>query len=125
MSQKPINGSGHAITLQQAIELTTRYRKEKTSILKPEYNPDILARAETFSRAAFDELLSQEGCVSIRAYYGMDEKKNIKLLFVGVNADDEDMLPSDQSTKDGGGASIQDVGQRCPPICGKQSPLNP
>lgn len=104
--------------------MTTRYRQEKTQILKPEYSPDILARAETFSRAAFEELLEQPGCESIRAYYGMDKEKNIKLLFVGVNAENEDILPSDKNGQDGGG-SIQNVGQRCPPICGKQSPLNP
>lgn len=124
MSETSTQGSGHRITLQQAVEMTTRYRQEKAAILKPEYNSDILARAETFSRSAFDELLGQKGCVSIRAYYGMDEKKNVKLLFVGVNAENEDMLPSEKNGLNGE-ASIQDVGQRCPPICGKQSPLNP
>lgn len=124
MTQVSSKGSGHRITLQQAVDMTTRYRKEKTAILKPEYSPDILARAETFSRAAFEELLAQPGCESIRAYYGMDEKKNVKLLFVAVNAENEDILPASGKEAEAGG-SIQDVGQRCPPICGKQSPLNP
>lgn len=115
----------HQITLKQAIELTTHYRKEKDQILKTEYaEKNTLAISETFNRTAFEELLSQPGCVSIRAYYGMDENKNVKLLFVGVNANNEDMLPAEGSNA--GGATIQDVGQRCPPVCPPVgSPLNP
>jgi len=116
----------HQISLQQAIDLTTRYRKEKDQILKPEYaGKNLLALSETYDRSAFEELLKQEGCVKIRAYFGMDENKNIKLLFVGANDKNEDMLPSDMQATAGGGASIQDIGQRCPPLCPPPGPLNP
>ncbi len=108
----------HNISLQEAVEMTSRYRKEKDSILKPEYaGKDVLPIAETFDKSAFEELVREKGCVSIRAYLGMDENKNIRLIFVGVNDKDEDILP------DQGGA-IMEYGSRCPPQCGKKSPLN-
>ena len=119
-----IRQTSHRITLQQAIDMTTRYRKEKSAILKPEYEKNILPLAETFNRIAFEELLGQEGCEAIRTYYGMDEEYNVKVLFVGVNGKNEDMLPADLNSLEGG-VTIQDVGQRCPPSCGIESPLNP
>lgn len=116
----------HQISLEQAIELTTRYRNEKEQILKPEYaGKNILALSETYDKSAFEQLTGQPGCVKIRAYFGMDENKNIKLLFVGANDKNEDMLPLNAQAIAGGGASIQDIGQRCPPICPPSSPLNP
>ncbi len=116
----------HQISLQQAIELTTRYRNEKEQILKPEYaGKNILATSETYNRSAFEELLNQPGCVKIRAYFGMDEDKNIKLLFVGANEKNENLLPEAAEALAGGGATIQDSGQRCPPICPPSNPLDP
>ena len=83
--------------------------------LKPEYaNTDILPLSETFNKDIFGELGDQEGCVAIRSYLGMDENQKVRLIFVGVNVDDEDILEY-----------IFEHGNRCPPICGPASPLNP
>jgi hypothetical protein len=115
----------HNISLPEAIDMTTRYRKDKDLILKQEYaGKDRLALCETFDRAAFDELLQEPSCVSVRAYFAMDNEKNVKLIFVGVNAKNEDILPSGQVTA-AGGPSILEFGQRCPPICPASGPLNP
>jgi hypothetical protein len=112
------------ISLQQAIAMTTRYRKEKENILEPSFkDKNHLARAETFDRAHFDAVLSEPGCVSIRIYYGMDEGFNIHAIIVGVNDKNEDILPSDTQLADNGGRIIEE-GTRCPPTCDPSSPLN-
>ena len=125
MAQKSdLPNLNHNISLQQAIEMTSRYRKEKGVILRPEVDKNVLPICESFNKTAFEELSRQPGCVGIRCYFGMDEKNNIKVLFVGVNDKDEDMLPPAGPQLAGGGSSIADVGQRCPPICPPSSPLN-
>ena len=110
----------HEISLQEAIVMTTRFRTEIKSMLKPEYaGIDILPISETFKKSIFVELDRQAECVAIRAYLGMDENNHVRLIFVGVD-DNNDILTSgcDQ------GGHIFEYGQRCPPICGI-SPLNP
>jgi hypothetical protein len=113
--------TNHKISLEDAIAMTTRYRKEMPGMLQPEYaGSGILPVAETFKKSIFTDLSVQPGCVAIRTYLGMDEKKMVRLIFVGVNDQNEDILPL--GPKEGG--SIYEFGQRCPPICGV-SPLNP
>lgn len=116
----------HQISLQEAIEFTTTYRNEKKQILKAEYaSTDILPISETFDKSAFEELIYQPGCVKIRAYFGMDENKNVRLVFVGVNDKNQDLLPLKNTESGAGGPTIQERGQRCPPICPDGSPLYP
>jgi hypothetical protein len=111
----------HEITLEEAVEMTTRYRTEMPSKLKPEFaGSGILPISETFNKTIFADLDSQPGCVAIRSYLGMDEDQHVRLIFVGVNDENDDILPDDS----GEGGSIYEYGQRCPPICGV-SPLNP
>jgi hypothetical protein len=118
--QKDFDQINHSISLNEAIVMTTRYHEEMPGMLKPEYvNPGIMPFAETFKKSIFTDLSAEPGCVAIRSYFGMDEKKNVRLIFVGVNDKNEDILPDGQ-----GGGAIYEFGQRCPPICGV-SPLNP
>lgn len=110
----------HDISLQTAIDMTTRYRNNRAAILNPDQpSPDILPFCETFDRAAIDKLLEQTGCEKFRIYYGMDSELNIHAILVAVNDAGEDILPSGTST-----AVILEVGQRCPHICPPSSPLN-
>ncbi|MEO8583877.1 MAG: hypothetical protein ABI415_08770, partial [Flavitalea sp.] len=98
----------------------------KNNIVKPEYaGKNLLPVCETFDRSAFEILLAESGCKSIRAYFCMDEDLNVKLLFVGANENGEDMLPALNPLLGGGGATIQNSGHRCPPVCPTPSPLNP
>lgn len=108
----------HSIPLQEAIDMTTRYREQKDNIVKPQYT-NLLPLSETFDKTAFDILTAENGCASIRCYLGMDKDLVIRLIFVGVDANDQDILPPAE------GAEIMEVGAHCPPVCpGGASPLN-
>ena len=125
----------HFISLDQAKQMTARYREQKDNILKPEFvQSGVLSISETFERAAFDRLLSQPGCTSLRIYNGMSEDLKLRAIIVGVNEKDEDMLPISQaSTLSAGTATdsgdddnvIVEIGTLCPPQCGTPSDLNP
>lgn len=104
----------HEITLQQAVDLTTRYRSNK---------PSNLSLSETFEVAAIARLLSTEGCSYLRIYYGMKEDSNIVAILVAANAQDEDILPGDNNVTTAEPVIIED-GIMCPPICPVPSPLN-
>jgi hypothetical protein len=113
------------IPLQQAIEMTTLYRKEKENILDPAYrNKNILCNSETFDRSDIDTILSEPDCVDLRIYYGMDSELKVHAIIVGVNSKGEDILPSSEATgaaetEDG---HISEEAIRCPPTC-PPSPL--
>ncbi len=86
--------SNHDITLVQALIMVNRYRANRNSILKPEYqDQDILQISETLDRSAFDDLLAEPGCAKIRLYYGMDEKLQVYAIFVAADTDEYDILP--------------------------------
>jgi hypothetical protein len=106
----------HEISLSQAVEMVTNFRKQLPNMLQPDYT-GALPFAETFDKAVFETLVAEKGCTSVRAYLGLDESKQVRLIFTGVTADGNDILP------DSGGA-IFEVGNRCPPQCGV-GPLNP
>jgi hypothetical protein len=117
--------ANHFISLDQAIGMTTLYREEKENILIPELREqNILAICETFDRAAFDALLAQDGCEGIRIYYGMEEGLKVRAIFVGVNEENEDMLPSGEGLESTEGNNIVEAGQVCPVLCPPPSPLN-
>ena len=115
----------HSVSENKAKQLTSHYEKKKDSILKKRFHGKaILPTSETFDRAAFDQLLSQDGCVGVRIYYGMDEESNVKLVAVGVYKDDQDILTSKSNLKKAKGDNIADEpvfalsdGLRCPPFC--------
>lgn len=109
------------ISLSTAAEMTSDYRDQKTNILKVGVAADVLPICETFDRDVFDTVLAKSGCVGIRAYLAMDSNNKIKFVFVGVNDQDEDLLPSGHSPNSD---DIIEEGQRCPPICPPGSPLN-
>lgn len=112
----------HAISLERAIQMTTRYREQKEKILNPEFaERNLLPLAETFDRAAIDKLLSQPGCTGVRIYFGMNEELQVRAVIVGVNDKNEDILPADSGSIDG---EIVEDGRLCPPNCSPNSPLN-
>lgn len=124
-SNNPLTGVNHFISLGTAVNMTSKYRDEKENILLPQYrNQNVLLISETFDRGAFDALLAQEGCAGIRIYFGMESGVQVRSLFVGVNAANEDMLPADLETLSDDN-HIVEVGQPCPVLCPPPSPLNP
>jgi hypothetical protein len=111
----------HRIPLEAAVAMTTRYRASKDTIIATEYaGRNLLPISETFDRQAFDRLLAQPGCTGVRLYYGMNETMQLRAIIVGVNANDEDILPT-QTEPD---AEILDVSKLCPPHCSSASFLN-
>lgn len=106
------------ITLEEAVLMTTRYRKMKITVLNPDMSPDVLAICETFDRAGWDALLGQPDCVGVRIYYGMKENNDICSIAVGVNSANEDMI--DET----GDSIILDKAARCPLECPPKSDLN-
>lgn len=119
----PPTGS-HFISLQQAIDMTSRYRSNRESILAANYqNQNILALNETFNKPDLETILAINGCAGLRCYYGMDESLKVHAIFVAVNSQGEDILPSGLSALDEE-TDIVEEGQRCPDICPPASPLN-
>jgi hypothetical protein len=110
--------TNHLISLAEAEEMTKHYRNMNEEILAGPYkNKQILPICETFSREAFDKILLQVGCEKIRIYWGMDETDLVRLVIVGVNAQDQDMLPANDPV-------IMEAGTRCPLQCPPVSALN-
>ena len=110
----------HNLPLSTAVEMVTRFRSALPSMLMPPYTGS-LPFAETLNKSVFEELCNEENCVAIRAYFALDAENRICLIFVGVNEENEDLLPDIDDDDD---FAIFEYGQRCPPICAA-GPLNP
>jgi hypothetical protein len=109
------------ISLQDAIDMTTRYRNQRNSVLKAEYAGDeTLINCETFDKGEFAKLINQTGCEKVRIYFGMDEKLSIRTIFVGVNSMDQDMVGTNADVEE----VIVENGLPCPSWCPPPSPLN-
>ena len=122
-----IPGKAHFISLAQAIAMTSLYRAEKENILdKDSKGRNILPLCETFNRAEFDQVLSNDACVGLRFYYSMDEDLKLHMIVVGVNIENEDILPdsSEEERVIAASSGIIDTGNRCPMDCPPASPLN-
>jgi hypothetical protein len=118
----------HLISLDAAKEMTALYRREMNTILaEPFRDQGILAVSETFDRAAFDTLLSEAGCAAVRIYYGMSADLKVHAVVVGVNSNNEDILPSSANSlaNDDDGPVILEESQRDPMFDTPPSPLNP
>lgn len=107
----------HQITLTTAIELTTNFRENPV--------PD-MPIAETYTADAVLALLNQPGCVSLRLYSGRKNDDRICSVLVGVNAQNQDILPPiDADTSSNNDPIILEDAFQCPPACPPPSPLNP
>ena len=117
------------ISLAQAKQLTSTYRSKKEKVLEPSFKgKGVLPVCETFGREAFDTVLAKPGCMGLRIYFAMDEINMVKLVIVGVNENNEDMITVTENdtmmrTTGDGGEIIED-GTRCPDFCPPPSPLN-
>ena len=116
----------HLIPLDQAKTMTLLYRGEMNNILATPYEgKGILPICETFDRAAFDNLLAETGCTAVRVYYGMSDDLKVHAIIVGVNSNNEDILPPSGNTiGTEGDPVILEEATRCPDDCPPSSPLN-
>lgn len=115
----------HFISLQQASEMTKRYRTHRSQITLPEHQgDDLLAFSETFERSAIDALLIQPGCTGIRIYYGMDQDLKIHAILVASDEQNADILAAGNSAVLAEESVIVEMANRCPPLCPEPSELN-
>lgn len=113
-------GEDHLISLDKAKEMTALFRAQKENILDPDLRgQNILSICETFNRSIFDTILAETGCVALRLYFGMNPELQLRVIIVGVDENNNDILPSSAEGKDGGGTdgSIGQEGRPCPDFC--------
>ena len=133
----------HEISIDKAVAMTTLYKQHKQKIKHQDFpGKTILPTSETFDRTVFDKILKQKGCSKLRIYFSMKDDLSVRLIIVGVDENDADMLPTAESTApnvlstttetttdegdDGNGRVIAEEGISCPPVCPiTVSPLNP
>ena len=101
--------SNNLISLSQAKEYTKKYRDNLSAMLTQDYQ-GALSNCETFDADAIRTLLSQDGCISFRAYYGLNEDNQVCSIFVGVDENFEDIVNGDKSI-------IVNTGIKCPKFC--------
>jgi hypothetical protein len=110
--------TNHQISLQQAIDMTTRFRANR---------PANFPVCETFELSAVQQLLAANGCTYLRIYLGMKENNEVDVILVAADADGADILPAADATSSAlttGDPTLLEDGYRCPPNCPKLSPLN-
>lgn len=95
---------GKQITLQEAATMTLNHRTANPS-----------ARLGHFmGKDILNQILGQSGCVGIRVYHGLDSSGNREVVFVGVDANENDMVTG----------IIADMSKPCPSFCSIQNSLN-
>jgi len=108
--------TNHEISLQTAIDMTSRYKGKR---------PINFPICETFEKTAIQKLLDTAGCASFRIYYGMKADERVDAILVAVDAEGNDILPplanTDTGTTD---PVIIEDGYRCPDDCPPSSSLN-
>lgn len=109
------NNVNHQISLQEAVDMTTRYRQNQPSNF-PQY--------ESFDVEAVRALIASDQCAFLRIYFGMKENNQVDLILVAADAQGQDLLPSStESTEDGDDNLILEDGFRCPQFCPSNSVL--
>lgn len=97
----------HAISFRDAGELTHNFR---------ENHPNASVKGGYFSKKAISALLSQNNAVGIRIYFGNDENEQVKLVVVGVDANENDLVGEENL--------CMEYSVPCPSKCGNENILN-
>ncbi len=128
--QTNLDSINHYISISDAHDLIARFKTNRPSIIRGDFvNADPFTVSQTFNDEAVLDLLGQEGCIGLRAYFGMydsetsdDKKGKIVLVLCGVDEDGNDLNLAVTSTSTG--QIILEDGQPCPPICSAPSKIN-
>ncbi len=116
------------ITLQEGIDWTTSWRANRG-----DRNVKAFLIPAQDLEGALAEMSGQTGQKYVRAYIGVDDTNTDKLIIVGTEPETQrdgsiiyrDMITDDVTgQKYGGGGSLWDFTQPCPPECDPESPLN-
>lgn len=97
--------SGEAITLQEASEMTKRFRDSvfNKGTIALSVNGDLVS-----------EILNQNGCKGVRFYFALDTDNLTQLVLVGVDENGDDIYEG----------LLVDRLSNCPPKCSTKNPLN-
>ena len=95
----------HSISLEDASKMTRNFQLQAA--------PDQIIGG-FFGKDAVLAIISQEGAVGLRYYYGLDDEGTPHIILIGVNADGNDMT-------DG---LLAERALRCPPSCAESNDLN-
>ena len=101
--------SNHFISPETAQAYIDRYRANVDKMTTPEFQHSLIY-SELFDAASIQSLLNQKGCVSFRAYFGMNEDNIVCCVFFGVDADGNNIV-------DAANPLIVEKGEKCPPKC--------
>jgi hypothetical protein len=114
----------HFITIPTAKAMISRCTAQKENILdSSKQDMGIVPMCETFSRDAFDTILSDPNCEGIRIYAAMNSDLTISFIIVGVNSSKEDIFVTDTS-QDPAVEGVMEMGVRCPDHCPPSSSIN-
>ncbi|MES2329670.1 MAG: hypothetical protein V4539_08715 [Bacteroidota bacterium] len=107
----------HAISLEEAIQLTSNFRA----------NPaEDVATCETFDKASVITMLSKPDAESFRVYYGRKENGQVCAVLCAADQEGNDLLPdTTKNLAEEDEYLILDDSHRCPELCPPPSPLNP
>ncbi len=98
------NGTeGGEITLSEGSKMTSNYRDR---------NPNQTI-AHFFGRDILERILSQENCMGIRMYYGIDDDGKKQIVLVGADEHQNDLTDL-----------VADISHPCPHTCSQANPLN-
>lgn len=116
----------HLIPVTDAASLISTFGSEKENMLATNFQDNgTLPVCETFDRAAFDIILSDTACTGVRIYLGMDGNSKVRLIIVGVNSSEEDIvIPAESIANPSDVDCVVEDGTRCPTTCPPPSALN-
>ncbi len=111
--------TNHNITKNEAVRLVTNYcnnvERLGNNTVHQKAGAEInLFFSDAFNKAAIMEILNQPECIGIRAYMGMDDGNNAKLIIVGVDRNENDYNLNPGNAKV---SAIMQDGFMCPPNC--------
>jgi hypothetical protein len=95
----------HDITLAEASAMTSNYRS-----ITPLSQPI----AHFFGKGAIEKILTQNDCIGIRIYYGLDVDQKKQLIIVGVDESGDDICEG----------YLAERSIACPTVCSSGNPLN-
>ena len=120
----------HFIPKDAAIEMNKKYEDFRIKLDKEKpklpFVPPTLPLAITYNKQALIDLFAQDGCVAFRVYPGVNKAEQLALIFVGVDAEGNNILGATTSAlsattiepdEDGAGSGgiLVDEGQMSPP----------
>jgi hypothetical protein len=98
---------GGPISLAQAKRWKKNWREKNPEGIYAHYSGGDLMR----------KLLDQPGAVGLRLYYALDDEGNRQIFYVAVDAQGNDLVPSEKAKTTGADYMLLDATWGCPALC--------